>query len=389
LVWLLATAAALAVASVYYAQPMLDLIADEFGISRATAGAIISMTQIGYGFGLVLLVPLGDLLNRRTLIIRHFLLAAIALMCTAFASSKTMLLLTMVATGLFAVVTQLLVAHASALAGQLERGRVVGAVTSGVVSGILLARTVAGGLCDLFGWRSVYFTASIASLFIILFLVRALPSHEPSRVGLTYPKLVVSMYHLFTEHSVLRVRGLLGLLIFSTITTLLTPMALELASAPYSLTYTQIGLFGLAGAAGALSASAAGRSADRGHAQATTAIALLIMLGSWVLIYLTPYSLGYLVAGVVLMDFGLQAVHVTNQSLIYQVQPDAQSRLAALYMVFYSIGCATGATSATLVYDRTGWNGVCVLGAGLSTSALLLWAFTRHVHELQRNMRYT
>jgi predicted MFS family arabinose efflux permease len=183
---------------------------------------------------------------------------------------------------------------------------------------------------------------------------------------------------LFVEEPVLRIRAVLALLIFAAITMLLTPMVLPLAAAPFSLSHTQIGLFGLAGAAGALGASCAGRMADRGYAQRTTGIGLAVMLLSWLPVALLPWSIWALVLGVVTIDFGLQSVHVSNQSLIYRVRPEAQSRVAAGYMIFYSIGSGIGSIASTMAYAHAGWIGVCLLGAATSASALVFWALTRH-----------
>ncbi len=187
------------------------------------------------------------------------------------------------------------------------------------------------------------------------------------------------MVTLLVEEPVLRIRAILALLIFTAITILWPPMVLPLSAPPFSLSHTEIGLFGFAGAMGAVGASSAGRLADRGHAQRATGVSLAIMLVSWLPIALLSYSLWGLVIGVVTMDFGLQSVHVANQSLIYRVRPEARSRLTAGYMIFYSIGCATGSIISTLVYARTRWTGVCALGAAISAIAITFWAFTRHL----------
>jgi len=178
---------------------------------------------------------------------------------------------------------------------------------------------------------------------------------------------------------VLRIRAVLAMLIFMSVTMLLTPMVLPLTAPPFSLSHTQVGLFGLAGAAGALGAARAGRQSDRGRAQRTTCIGLSAMLLSWGLIAMLPWSIWAMVIGVIVIDFGLQSVHVANQSLIYRVRPEAQSRLTAGYMIFYSIGSATGSMASTMVYAHAGWNGVCLAGALVSGAALLFWALTRHL----------
>lgn len=376
---LFAVACGLAVANVYFAQPLLDTIAEEFGISHARVGIVITVTQIGYGLGLLLVVPLGDLLNRRRLVIGQSLLSVLALLAVAFAPTGTMLFAAMAAVGVLAVVTQVLVAYAAILASPAERGRIVGVVTSGIILGILLARTVSGALSDLFDWRSVYVASAIATAVVIALLFRALPNKAQPSTHVSYLRLIGSVFTLFVQEPVLRIRAVLALLIFSAITMLLTPMVLPLAAPPFSLSHMQIGLFGLAGAAGALGASRAGRLSDRGLAQRTTGIGLAIMLISWLPIALLPYSLWALVFGVITIDYGLQSVHVANQSLIYRVRPEAQSRLTAGYMIFYSIGCAIGSIVSTLVYAQAGWSGVCLLGAAISTIALLFWAMTRHL----------
>lgn len=366
----------LAVANVYYAQPLLDRMADEFGISHAAAGSIITVTQIGYGLGLLLVAPLGDLLDRRQLIIGKSLLSVIALTAVALAPTGAILLAAIAAVGVLATVTQVLVAYAAILADPSERGRAVGTVTSGIVIGILVARTVAGTLSDFFGWRSVYFASAVATLAIIALLFKWLPRQATPSAQMSFPRLIGSMLTLFAKEPTLRIRAILALLIFAAMATLLTPMVLPLAAPPFSLSHTQIGLFGLSAAAGALGASYAGRLADRGDAQRTTGAGLAFMLFSWLPSSLLSHTLWSLVIGVVALDFGLQSVHVSNQILIYRVQPAAQSRLAAGYMIFYSIGIAAGSIASTLVYAQAGWTGVCLLGAAISALAMVFWATT-------------
>lgn len=373
---LFAVASGLAVANAYFAHPLLDVMADDLGLSRTIAGLIVGATQLGYGFGLLLLVPLGDLLDRRKLIVGQSLLSVLALACVGFSQSAAMLLGAMAVVGLLAVVTQALVAYAASLARPSERGHVVGIVTSGIVIGILLARTVAGTLTDLSGWRTVYFASALLTLMIAFLLWKALPRQERSTIGLSYGRLIASLATLIVEEPVLLIRGIIAMLIFANITTLLTPLVLPLSAPPFAFSHTQIGLFGLAGVAGALGATRAGRWTDRGHGQLTTGIALGLMLLSWLMIAQLNHSILWVVAGVLLIDFGLQAVHVTNQAMIYRVRPEAQNRLTAAYMVFYSIGSAVGSSLSTVAYAHAGWPGVCVLGAAVSLVTLLFWAAT-------------
>ncbi|SDU90821.1 MFS transporter [Pseudomonas mucidolens] len=375
-VLLFAIACGLSVANVYYAQPLLDAMANTFGMDHASVGIIITLTQVGYGIGLLLLVPLGDLLNRRRLIVSQLLLSTFAVLWVAFSTNGTGLLAGMLLTGLLAVVTQVLVAYAAHLAAPRQRGHVVGLVTSGIVVGLLLARTVSGLMADLAGWRSVYLLSAGLTLLMALLLWRALPSNEEPRTSTTYRHLIYSVFSLFRQEKVLRDRAVLALLIFAAGTVLWTPLVLPLSAPPLSLSHTQIGLFGLAGAAGALGAARAGHWADRGLAQWVSGAALSLMLLSWLAIAFIQSSLWALLLGVIAFDLGLQAVHVTSQSLIYSVRPQAQSRLAAAYMLCYSVGSALGSVGATMMYAWGGWIAVCSLGAAINLLALLYWIGT-------------
>lgn len=374
LVLLFAVACGLSVANIYLAFPLLDTMARDFSIEPAAIGMVVTMTQTGYALGLVLIVPLGDLLDRRRLIVSQAGLSALALSVVGLAPTVFVLMAGMVVVGLLAVAVQVLVAFAASLAMPTERGGVVGTITSGVVVGILLARSVSGVLADLGGWRSVYLCSAALMLVMAVLLLRMLPHHPRVGGAPSYLKLIGSLTTLFREEPVLRTRGLIALLIFASFNVLWAPLALPLASPPLSLSHSAIGLFGLAGVAGALAAGRAGHLADRGLAQWTTGISLALMLIAWLPIVFLHSSLWALGAGVILIDLAIQAVHVTNQSLIFALRPEARSRLVAAYMVFYSVGSASGAIASTTVYAAAGWIGVCGLGAVIALLALLIWA---------------
>ncbi|GAA3407388.1 MFS transporter [Paenibacillus hodogayensis] len=376
---LLAVACGLAVASVYFAQPLLDDLAREFGIASSSIGIVVTVTQICYALGLLLLVPLGDVFNRRRLIAVQMALSSAALLAVGFAPNGMLLLAGVAAVGLFAVTTQTLVAYAASLAAPAERGRAVGLATSGVVTGILLARTFAGTMTDLGGWRSVYLVSAALMLAMAVVLFRVLPRRELPHERIGYVRLLRSVPALFVQERVLRVRAILALLIFTAFSILWTSLVLPLSAPPLSLSHTAIGAFGLAGAAGALAAARAGRLADRGLGQRTTGIALTLLLASWLPIGYMNHSLAALIVGIVLLDLAVQAVHVTSQTMIFAARPEARSRLTAGYMIFYSAGSALGSIASTRMYAYAGWNGVCLLGAAVSGAALLFWAFTRRI----------
>lgn len=361
----LAVAAGVAVANVYFAQPLLVTMGTDLGIAASTVGAFVTVTQLGYGLGLFFLVPLGDLLDRRRLIRVQFVLLAVALLVVGGSRNAAMLLIGLAAVGLLAVVTQSLVAFAASLSSPAERGRTVGAVTSGIVIGILLARTTSGLLTDLAGWRSVYLISCLACLVIALTIFRTTPQPKPS---LSYYELLRSTVRLWTEEPVFREHAVLAFFVFAAFSTLWSSVVLPLTER--GLSHTEIGAFGLIGAAGALAAGPAGRLNDRGHGRLVSIGASVLLATSWLVIVWTPESLWALAIGAVALDLAVQAVHVSNQSRIYELRPEAGSRLIGGYMVFYSVGSGLGAIMSTAFYGRAGWIGVCVLGAGFSLGAV-------------------
>jgi predicted MFS family arabinose efflux permease len=369
---LLAAVCAVAVASIYTAQPLLIRIGGSLGIPDARLGWIVAAGQLGYLAGLAVLVPLGDTADRRRLIAGHLALTAVGALLAATATRTWMLLAGLAVAGLFAVVVQTTVAYAAALSTPEQRGRNLGAVTSGVVVGILGARVAAGALAAVSGWRSVY--ALLAALLSIsaCLVLRTLPP-DPRTDRATYRQVLSSMGALLRE-PLLVSRGLIAFFLFASFGTLWSGLALPLAAAPWHLSTAQIGLFGLAGLAGALGAARAGRWADSGHAGAVTGRALILLIASWSAIGQAPRSLWPVVVGVVVLDFAVQAVHVSSQHLLTMTHPDRTSSVIGGYMTFYSLGSALGATTTTTVYAHAGWAASSTLGAAFATCALATWA---------------
>ena len=375
LVWLFATAAGLSVANVYYAQPLLATLAHEFGMTDAASGMVITATQLGCALALLLLVPLGDMLNRRRLTLFQLGLLAVTLAALACARSTAALLGGMLLVGLLGTaMTQGLIAYAASAAASHERGRVVGMAQGGVVIGLLLARTLSGVVADAADWRAVYFVSAALACALLLLLWRKLPPAQPSGQRLAYGSLLASMAAMLRHNKVLRVRGMLALLMFAVFNIFWSALVLPLTAQGY--THAAIGAFGLVGVVGALGAARAGALADGGRAQWTTGAALLLLLAAWLPLSFAGAALWPLVVGIIVLDLAGQAIHVTNQSLIFQDDSDAHSRLVACYMLFYAVGSGVGAIAATSVYALAGWHGVCALGAAVSLLALLFWRLT-------------
>lgn len=386
MVWLFATASGLSVANVYYAQPLLDALANDFGISHAAVGGVVTATQIGCALALLLVVPLGDKVDRRRLMAVQLIALVVALVSVSMAQSPSALLIGMLATGMLGTaMTQGLIAYAASAASPHEQGRVVGAAQGGVFTGLLLARVFAGGISDIAGWRGVYLCAAALMLMIALPLWWRLPALPAVTATMSYPRLIGSMLTLLRQEKVLQIRGVLALLMFASFNIFWSALVLPLSAPPFNFSHTAIGAFGLAGAVGALAAGRAGRWADRGYAQRTSAAALSILLLAWWPLSLMDRSLGILLIGIILLDLGGQALHVTNQSMIFRTRPEAHSRLVGLYMLFYAVGSGLGALGTTMTYACAGWPGVCLLGASVSLLALVFWWLTRASHRCPRD----
>ncbi|MDR3672196.1 MAG: MFS transporter [Holophaga sp.] len=374
-VLIMAVASGVSVASNYYAQPLLPTLAAAFRVSSPAAGAIVTAAQLGFGLGLLLIVPLGDLVEGRRLLVTMSLMSAAGLLITATARTFVWVLAGTALTGLFSVVANTLVPFAANLTAPEQRGKVVGTVMSGLLLGVLLARTAAGALATLGSWRTVYWVGAAAMTLSAAVLHRTLPRfRQPAE--LSYPKLLLSIVALFREEPVLRQRALMGACCFATFSVLWTSMGFLLAAPPYGYAAGTIGLFGLAGVAGALAASAAGRMGDRGQGARVTVLGLVILLLSWGVLAFASRSLTALVAGILLLDLAVQGMHISNQSAILRTRPEARNRLTSGYMACYFGGGAAGSLLSASAYSMAGWLGVSAVGATMSALGLAVWLCT-------------
>ncbi|TQF74335.1 MFS transporter [Rhodococcus spelaei] len=375
---------AVSVANIYYAQPLLGRIGSDLSLPTASLGLIVTVAQVGYLLGLILLVPLGDLMNRRWLIAGLGIAAGFGTLTVSNSTTAAQLLIGMALAGLFSVVVQIVVAYAAAISAPAERGRNLGVVTGGVVVGIIGARTVSGLVADLAGWRAVYAGSAVLSLVLAALAAAMLPRDDGPRAGGRYSAAAASVVTLTATDRVFRAKSTIALLLFASFGTLWSAMALPLSAEPWRLSPAQIGLFGIAGLAGALGAARAGAWADKGLGERVTAIALVLLVVSWAFSGQAAYSLAALVVGVVVLDFAVQAVHVSNQNRLVSEDPASSSRIVGSYMVFYSIGSGLGAFTAGAVYARWGWNVVAVLGSGYAAAALAVWVVSGFSEARQR-----
>lgn len=387
-VLLLSVATGLAAASTYYIQPLLDSVARALHTSSDSVGLVFTVGQLGYAAGLLFVLPLGDLLERRRLVVGMTLGSAVGLATMGMAGHLPVLVVAAAVVGTLAVMAQVLVPFAATLAAPEARGKVVGMVMSGLLLGILLARTLSGYLAELGGWPTVYLVAAVLMLLLAGMLAWKLPKSR-SETTLGYPALLRSMLRLAREEPVLRLRAVYGAVSFGMFSILWNSMALLLSGPPYHYSSGVIGLFGLIGAVGVVGANLAGRLADRGGAPRVTAIAVAVLVLVWLPTAFGRTSLAALIAGILLVDFAAQSLHITNQSEIYRLRPEVRSRLNSAYMTTYFLGGAAGSGLSTVAYANFGWVGVCVLGAIFGTALAVFWAAVTVGHRGERPRQAT
>ncbi len=371
-----AVAAGAAVGNLYWAQPLLDLIAQDLDTSTATAGWLVTATQIGYAAGIVLIVPLGDVLDRRRLIPLTLLCSAVALVACAVAPSFGILLAAITLLGLTTVSGQLITPLAGDLADDADRGRVVGTVASGILTGILVSRTVSGLVADAAGWRAIYVVAAVTAVLLAALLYRAIPPLAP-RASLRYPALIASVATVVAQERTVRWTLVLGATGFAAFTMFWTALTFLLSAPPFDYPVSVIGLFGLAGLAGAVAAQRSGRLHDRGWSLPATGAAWAVVLASFVGAAFAGRSVVGILIVVVTLDVALQALGILNQLRVFAVSHEARSRLNTALVTSNFIGGALGSAAATVLWSAGGWTAVAVAGVVLSCVALAVWAAGR------------
>ena len=369
-VYLMAAGSGLTVANIYYNQPLLRQMAESLHVSEAQIGYVPALTQAGYAAGLLLFVPLGDLFERRSLVCTMLIGATLSLLAVALSPSFPLLAVASFAVGFLGISPQLLVPFAAHLARPTERGRVVGAVMSGLLIGILLARTASGFLGHRFGWRSVYWLAAPLMLILLMLTRTALPQSKPLE-RLAYPRLMASLLDLFREEPVVRQSCLMGAGTFGAFSAFWSTLAFHLAQPPFGYSSEIVGLFGVIGIVGVAAAPIAGRFGDKYDLRLSLGFGIVVMLLSYLIFWAGGASLTWMVIGVIVMDLGAQVAHISNQTRIYALRPEARSRLVTVYMFTSFIGGGIGAFVAASAWSRWQWTGVCVVAA-----VMLLFSLT-------------
>ncbi|WP_432491108.1 MFS transporter [Kineococcus gypseus] len=384
LLLLMAVATGLTVGGNYVNQPLLDAISSDLAVPQGTAATLVTTAQVSYGLGLLLVVPLGDLLERRRLLTVLALLAAAGHALCAVATSFPVLLVGTAVAGLFSVAAQVLVPFAAELAEPGRAGRAVGTVMSGLLVGALLARSASGALAQVADWHAPYAAVAAGLVVLALVLRRRLPVSVPQRVG-GYAATLASTAALVREEPRLRTRALLSAAGFAGVSVLFSSMTFLLAGRPFGLGEAQIGLIGVAGAGAAAAAALAGRLADAGRGQLATGAGALLFVLAWAALGLSgpgaAASLALFVVGYALADLSLQVVHVSSQNVVYPLRPDARARLNSAYMTTYFAGGALGSAVGSAAWIAGGWGAVTLAGAAFTAATIALWLWDVRVER--------
>lgn len=371
LLWTLAIVAGISVANLYYNQPLLNMIRDELGESDFRTNLIAMITQIGYALGLLFIVPLGDLYQRKRIIVTNFSLLIVSLLAIALSPNIYVIWAASLFTGVCSVIPQIFIPIASQFSRPERKGRNVGIVVSGLLTGILLSRVVSGFVGGLLGWREMYYVAAGMMLVCGIVVLRVLPDIRPTFRG-TYRGLMASLFSLLREYPELRVYSLRSALAFGSILAMWSCLAFKMSGAPFYAGSDIIGLLGVCGVAGVLSASFVGQYVKRIGVRRFNVIGCGLMVLAWGLLYLGEDSYACIIAGIVIIDIGMQCIQLSNQTSIFELCPSASNRVNTIFMTTYFIGGSLGTFLAGTCWQSFGWTGVAGTGVVLTGCSLLI-----------------
>ncbi|MCI1773129.1 MAG: MFS transporter [Paenibacillus lautus] len=381
---MLAVACGLIVANLYYTQPLVESISSSIGLSSGAAGVIVTLTQIGYGIGLLFIVPLGDLLENRKLVVTLLVLTAIVLIFAAAARNAALFLAASLFIGVGSVAAQILVPYAAHLSPEETRGRNVGNVMSGLLLGIMLARPVSSLVENYFGWHAIFMMSSAILFVLALVLIKVLPARKPQTTD-KYPAIITSMLRLLKTTPILRRRALYHAFLFGMFSLFWTTVPLVLTSPLYHFSSAGVALFALAGVSGAAAAPLAGRFADKGLIRPATGIAIVLVILSGLLPIVfaggSLLSIVILVLAAILLDMGVSANLVLGQRAIFTLGAEVRSRLNGLYMAIFFAGGAIGSAAGGWAYAMGGWKAAMWLGVLFPALALLYFLTERRVER--------
>lgn len=368
----MAAVTGLIVANLYYCQPLIPMIAEEFGVSEASAGTLTYLTQAGYAVGMFLMIPLGDMLERKKQIIITTIFATISLSLMAVVHNFFVLQIISFILGATSIVPQLVLPLAASLSSDEQRGKVIGTVVSGLLIGILFSRTLSGFVGVWLGWRGMFWIATAISVILVIMIQLRLPYNKPNFNGKVID-LYKSLFILIKEQPVLRESTGITALAFAQFGAFWTTMVLLLHNEPFGYDSALIGSFGLIGACGAFAAPLVGKVGGSGGARKLILYGIILTFLSFAVFYFSSVSVVGLIIGIVLIDLGLQIIHVSNQTRIYSLLPEARNRLNTVYMSFSFLGTAFGSAFGLYLWKFFGWSGVCIGGMCLALLSFIVY----------------
>ncbi|WP_026718535.1 MFS transporter [Flavobacterium antarcticum] len=371
----MAVATGIIVANLYYCQPLIVLIASEFNVPETEAGTITYLTQAGYAIGLFFMVPLGDKIERKKQILVTTFASVLALILAAVSKSFLVLEIASLLIGITSIVPQLILPLAASLTAPERRGKVIGTIMSGLLVGILLSRTLSGFVGEWWGWRSMFWIAAGFCLILFFVIRNQFPVNKPTFEG-SYGQLIQSLFSLIKTQPLLREATLINVFSFAQFGVFWTTMVLLLSEAPFNFNSATIGLFGIVGASGALAAPLVGKIGDKGSSRIVIGYGILLMLLSFIVFYFSAESIVGIVIGIILIDIGLQAIHISNQTRVYSILPEARNRMNTVFMSFSFFGTALGSAFGLLLWKIGAWEAVSLGGIALVALAFAVYGFT-------------
>lgn len=369
--WTLAIVAGISVANLYYNQPLLNMIRHELNVSEFKTNLIAMVTQIGYAVGLLFIVPLGDLYQRKNIILTNFSILIVSLLTIALAHNIHLILFASFFTGVCSIIPQIFIPIASQFSRPENKGRNVGIVISGLLTGILASRVISGFIGELFGWREMYYIAAGLMFICAIIVLKVLPDIRPNFAG-KYSDLMKSLLSLLKEFPQLRIYSIRAALNFGSFLAMWSCLAFKMGQAPFYANSDVIGLLGLCGVAGALTASFVGKYVKRVGVRRFNFIGCALILSSWLLLFAGENTYFGIVAGIIIIDIGMQCIQLSNQTSIFELSPRASNRINTIFMTTYFIGGSLGTFLAGTFWHLYGWHGVIVIGAILTGISLLI-----------------
>ena len=376
LLFIMAYMAAVSVANIYYCQPLLSLMGNDLGIDEWRASLIAMITQVGYACGLFFIIPSGDKFDRKKIVSYSFSILTIALLCIALSNNFHAVMAASFAVGVCSVMPQIFIPIAAQYSRPEKKGANVGLIVSGLLTGILASRVISGLVGEWLGWRSMYVIAAIVMSLCTLIVWRIMPYTENNYTG-SYKRLMHSLFALIREYKLLRICALRAAFAFGSFLALWASLTFKMEQAPFYAGSDVVGLLGLCGVAGAMSASVVGRLVSRIGVRNFNLLGAALMLSAWIIAYLWGNTYTAIIITILILDIGMQCIQLSNQTVVFSLNPKASNRINTIFMTNYFIGGSLGTFLSGSAWSMAGWSGVTIVGIGLAFCSLCITLFSK------------